>query len=175
MSSDTIILERTKSWIDQVVIGLQLCPFAEQPYKNNVISYHILRSLEGHKVIQKLLDLITEMVTSKVETGFLILPDLRMTFSEFFALVTDLNTELRMQGEEHTDLIAFHPEFYYDQVPPDATENATNRSPYPMIHLLNKMDLEKIVESGFDVQQLLEQNRKKLSQMTWGQIHLLYS
>ena len=105
------------------------------------------------------------------ETGFLITPNLEMDFPSFYDFVSDIQELLN--AEEMTDivLVAFHPEFTYDGQDPSHTTNATNRSPFPMIHIIPAKLFRDVRPE--QIERIVADNQTRLDGMTWDQIHMM--
>ena len=176
MQTESYYLVQTKRWIEKIVIGLNLCPFAKKPFFDGQISYKVNQE-------DQLVPLVNEVIeesmklnsTTDFETSLIILPGISLTFENFNDFILDLQELLDKDQEYQMKLIAFHPEFRYADSQPDETANATNRSPYPMIHILKKSSLEIAKNSQIDIPGLLINNKNRLSSMSWEEIRLLYS
>jgi len=51
-------------------------------------------------------------------------------------------------------LASFHPDYCFEGAPDDDAANYTNRSPYPMLHLIREQSLEEALEQ-FDQAELI--------------------
>ena len=168
--SDEQIIRETKQWIRNFVIGLNLCPFASQPFLENKIDYFVNRESEIIPILNSVLEICNLLVAqSDVETAFLILSELDIDFPSFHHMTEDLQT-ICSQKNIPIRLISFHPKFHYQSTSVDDTGNATNRSPFPMIHFLRKSSLAKASNSTIDIEQLLTRNKQTLTNMTWEEI-----
>ena len=99
-------------------------------------------------------------------TALVICPKLSLDFSSWHAWCADVGEHLLAEME--LQAVAFHPDFHYKGEDPADTTQSTNRSPYPMIHLLRKQDLDEItVEEGHRISSA---NKARLSKMTWEEI-----
>jgi uncharacterized protein len=81
------------------------------------------------------------------ETSFLILPEGFSDFLAYLDLVGLAEELLENEGFEGIYQVAsFHPEYMFEGSPEDDPANYTNRSPYPMLHLLREESIEKALE-----------------------------
>ena len=170
MKSEPEYICVTRSWIKNFVVGLNLCPFAKAPLEDNKVKF--LVGLENHPIpiFNSLFEMSIELRTSKkYKTAFLILPNISCSFPEFYDLSTTME-ELLLKEQCKVRLIAFHPSFTYDSTDVNDTTNATNRSPYPMIHILIQDDLAKVKTSDTDVDMITENNKAVLNKMNWSEI-----
>ncbi len=140
--------EQTLQWLDKVIIGENFCPFARKERLEERI-----RVVETHEKEQALLmqDLLDEMLLlendSSVETTLLVLTEGVKDFFDYLDLVELANRLVRQQQYEGVfQLATFHPDYLFADAPADATSHYTNRSPYPMLHIIREESLEKALE-----------------------------
>lgn len=162
MDKQTII-ERTRRWISSLVIGLNLCPFARRVFEAEKIHY-VVSDAEEEKTL--LLDLARELrvlATSsieRVETTLLIHPRVLgnfLDYNDFLDAGERQVADLGLRGI--IQIASFHPDYRFADTAPDAVENYTNRSPYPMLHLLRE---ESITQVASDPNELLEIPRRNI-------------
>jgi hypothetical protein len=73
---------------------------------------------------------------------------------------------LRSHGHEGTLQIAsFHPAYEFAGSAPDDIENCSNRSPYPMLHLLREDSIERAVAAFPDAGEIYERNIETLRRL----------
>jgi len=158
------------------VIGLGLCPFASAPYLERRILFSVHHETDLAPLTNEVLEVCRSLTnrSSHYETALFIAPHLKMDFESFNDYVMDLQDALDDRDPLTFVLVAFHPHFRYDQEDVESTTNATNRSPYPMIHVLKNSSLTMASQSGVNINQLLKSNQSKLSAMSWDQIRSRY-
>ena len=91
----------------------------------------------------------------------IIFPNQHPDFLEYldvFYLLED--TIQALQKEQIFQLASFHPDYQFADSAFDDAANATNRSPYPMIHILRCSDVEKAIESHADSLSIPQRNKK---------------
>ncbi|VAW54402.1 hypothetical protein MNBD_GAMMA06-829 [hydrothermal vent metagenome] len=158
------VIRQTKNWIKAIVIDLNLCPFAAQPFQNNTIEYIINsgNSLEQH--LQQLANSFTKLdASNNIETSLLIYPDAYQTFDDYLELLDFTNHLLDDLNYSGTYQIAsFHPDYCFEGSTKNDASNFSNRSPYPMLHLLREKSLEIAIASHPDIEKVPENNIKKL-------------
>lgn len=151
------VIEATRRWISSVVIGLNLCPFAGRVFAAARIRYVVSEAKQEDALLDDLAREIQTLVSTPilaVETTLLIHPCVLGAFpdyNDFLDSAERLLRELRQRGI--IQLASFHPDYQFAGTHPDAVENYTNRSPYPMLHLLRE---ESITASADDPNELLE-------------------
>lgn len=157
------VIAATREWIASVVIGLNLCPFAERVFQAGLIRY-VVSAAEDEKAL--LDDLATELkhlaatAVSSVETTLLLHPRVLRDFLAYNDFLDDADHLVEELGLTGTIQIAsFHPDYQFAGTAPDAVENYTNRSPCPMLHLLRE---ESITNLAADADDLLDIPRRNI-------------
>jgi hypothetical protein len=119
-----------------------------------------------------LTDLAQELVALQatdpaiVETTLLIHPDVLEDFFEYndFLDVADACLqELGVDGE--LQIASFHPDYQFADATAHAIENYTNRSPYPILHLLREASIEKAVAAMPDTGDIYRRNIETLRKL----------
>jgi len=145
------ITARTRLWLERAVIGLNLCPFAKAVHVKKQIRYAVSGASNADELLE---DLIKELQhlhsvpAEQIETTFLIHPAVLNDFMDYndFLGLADLTLEqLDLDGE--IQIASFHPDYQFSDVEPDDITNFTNRSPYPILHLLREASVTRAVES----------------------------
>ena len=130
------VIEQTRRWIHDVVIGLNLCPFARRVFDARLIRYTVTDAIDPDALRTALTaDLLSLAATPSegVETAFLIHPHALVEFLDYNDFVAETESLLRELGLEGVIQIAgFHPQYQFAGTRPDAVENYTNSSPFPM-------------------------------------------
>jgi uncharacterized protein len=163
-----LVIQQTKNWVKEVVIGLNLCPFASSVFEDNRISYIVINdnstadSMALH--LLHLADSFTELDnTNTFETSLLIFPEAYRQFDDyldFLEIANQLLEDLNYTGIYQ--LASFHPAYLFEGSTEEDASNYTNRSPYPMLHLLRESSIEKAVASYPNIEQVPENNINKL-------------
>ena len=163
-SQDETLIQKTKEWLQEVVIGLNLCPFAAAPFTKGLIGFSVtdLQALEEQA--QKVLENLNEQ---KFETSLLILNE-KISFEDFFDMFGGLEESMeKVDLHQHFQIVAFHPDFVFQGLERDDLANLVNRSPFPMIHFLKTSSFEKLnisVEEGEEISLRNEKHLKSLDQ-----------
>lgn len=170
-------LSATRNWIESVVIGLQLCPFAAAPFRKDQIRYVVSHAVTEQDLLQDLqaeLQYLFQAERKKVETSLLIHPFCLPEFEDywdFLALAEDLVVEENLEGE--IQLAGFHPKFRFAETETDDAENYTNRSPFPMIHLLREESVTQATDNYPDTDAIPERNVELLRKIGLKEIQAL--
>lgn len=166
------IVQQTKNWVKEVVIGLNLCPFAAQPFQKDTIEYTVCNGDSTEQHLQQLADCFSRMdETGDIETSLLIYPDAYQTFDNYLDLLDFANQLLDDLNYTGTYQVAsFHPDYLFDGSTEEDASNFSNRSPYPMLHVIREADLEKAIASFPDIEQVPENNIKKLREIGYQEM-----
>lgn len=163
MSPDAVVAA-TRRWIEALVIGLNLCPFARRVYDGDKVRYAVSEATDEVALLDDLrreLQSLAATPIETVETTLLIHPDALGDFLDYNDFLDVANREVRRLGLEGVVQIAsFHPDYRFADAEPDAVENYTNRSPYPMLHLLREESVSRIAD---DPDALLDVPRRNVA------------
>ncbi|MEO8249101.1 MAG: DUF1415 domain-containing protein [Burkholderiales bacterium] len=146
-----VAIADTERWLERAVIGLNLCPFAKAVHAKRQIHYAVSRATQPTDLLEDLIFELKELsaLTSiDRDTTLLIAPHFLndfLDFNDFLAQADDALAELRLEGT--IQIASFHPDYQFAGTPADDITNATNRSPYPTLHLLREASIERAVES----------------------------
>ncbi len=164
--SDEQVLSDTRHWIEQAVIGLNLCPFAKAVYVKNQVRLVVSRArhLDGFlDDLDRELALLKTTPAEQIDTTLLIHPTLFpdfFVFNDFLDVVDEVVDEHGLEGE--IQVAPFHPRFQFEGAEPDDVTNATNWAPYPTLHLLREASIDRAVASGDSAETIVERNLQTL-------------
>ena len=158
--------EQCCQWIERVILGLQLCPFAKQPYDKGLVRIVVSDSSTEADIIAAVLlecGVLDKTNTAALETTLLITPNALKDFDDYLATLSELQWHVNRSGYEGVYQIAsFHPLYQFDGTAIDDPENHTNRAPYPCFHLLREDSLSKVIDHYPDVEQIPHRNIARL-------------
>jgi uncharacterized protein len=148
MTSEQII-DRTKKWIVDVVIGCNLCPFAANVVKQRAIFYKVEDNVEMDTCLDSFVHEMKRLDNDiTIETSFLIFPNAFQKFDDYLDLVSLAENRLKRNGYEGVYQVAsFHPLYLFANSDENDPANYTNRSIYPMLHLLREESIDKALEN----------------------------
>ena len=162
MTESERIIAQTNKWIVDVVVGCNFCPFAAPVVKAGTIHYEVLVNADPKSALvalAKAFDLLD--VNEQIETMFLVFPDSFSSFDEYLGLVELAESFLEKQDKEGIYQIAsFHPAYFFAGSSEDDPSNYTNRSPYPMLHLLREESVSRAIDSFPGTEKIPQRNIK---------------
>ena len=169
LSSEDRVIEETRCWIERIVIGNNFCPFARKPFFNDTVRYSAAMAETPEGVVERLVEellLLRDADRAAVETTLLIIPNCFRDFDEynqFLDVVDAVIGEHELRGI--VQVASFHPEYRFADLSPDDVRNYTNRSPYPMFHLILEDSVEAARAAHSDVEGIPGANMERLEAM----------
>lgn len=170
-------INATRMWLEKAVIGLNLCPFAKAVHVKNQIRYAVsdARSPEElHDDLVSELQALNAANPDKIETTLLIHPYVLTDFLDYndFLDIADTTVEqLGLTGQ--IQIASFHPDYQFADTEPGDLDNLTNRSPFPILHLLREASVEHAVAAFPDAAQIYEKNIATVRRLGWKGWQLL--
>ena len=154
------VIDRTKKWIIDVVIGCNFCPFAANVVKQQAIFYKVE---ENTDVKACLASFVLEMERldndPAIETSFLIFPNAFQQFDDYLDLISLAEELLKRKGYEGIYQVAsFHPLYLFANSDENDPANYTNRSIYPMLQLLREESIDKALANYKDPESIPVRN-----------------
>jgi hypothetical protein len=139
------VIAQTKKWIVEVVVGCNFCPFAAREVKGDNIHYRVEAATELAACLQSFGEECTRLDQDEtIATTMLIFPNGFQGFDDYLELVALAEKLLKKSGYEGVYQVAsFHPLYRFAKSKADDAANYTNRSIYPMLHLLREEQVEK--------------------------------
>lgn len=167
--SDQQVIAATRTWLERAVIGLQLCPFAAGPYLTDRVRFCVSAQ---RSTVGLLDDLLRELQALRdadplqCETTLLIHPQVLTEFLDYNDFLDECDAavaELGLEGE--LQVASFHPQYQFADTAAQDITNFTNRSPYPMLHLLREASVERAAASFPDIDEIGPRNMATLRRL----------
>lgn len=172
MPTDEVVIAATRHWLEAAVIGLNLCPFAKSVHQKRQIGWQVSRAATEAALADDLRTALRRLAAaspSRLDTVLLIHPQVLQDFADYndFLDVADA-----MLDEEDLagvlQVASFHPQYRFADAPDDDVAHCTNRSPYPMLHLLREASIARAVAAYPDAAQIYERNIARLRELGWA-------
>jgi hypothetical protein len=156
------VVAATRRWIERAVIGLNLCPFARTAFETNGIRYSVSSAGDVDALVADLdveLRRLHDADAAECETTLLIHPHVLQNFLDYndFLDVADATLDALDVGDD-IQIASFHPAYQFAETSPDDVENCTNRSPFPMLHLLRQTSVDRAVATFPDTAAIYQSN-----------------
>jgi uncharacterized protein len=162
-------ITETRAWVERAVIGLNLCPFAKAVQVKGQVRYVVCASAEPEALLSALIDELHALANcepSETDTTLLIHPAALtdfLDFNDFLAVVDDTLDDLGYAGT--LQVASFHPQFQFADTGINDVSNATNRSPYPTLHILREASIDRAVAAFPDPEAIFEANIQTLEKL----------
>jgi hypothetical protein len=157
---DQQLITATQTWLKTFIIEYSICPFAKRELERESIRFSIDHDTE---IESCLLNLMLECdrldIDTSIETTLLIYDNAFTVFDDYLDFLELAETLLIEQGYEGVyQLASFHPDYCFEGAEPDDPANYTNRSPYPMLHLLRETSIDRAVATYPHPENIPERN-----------------
>jgi len=155
-------LDQTRRWLEQAVIGLNLCPFAKAVHTKGQIRWVESTATDVEALMADLVDELQRLAAADpeaVDTTLLVHPQVLgdfLDYNDFLDLADAALEELGLDGV--LQIASFHPRYQFEGTEPDAVENLSNRSPHPTLHLLREDSVERAVAAFPEAEAIYERN-----------------
>ena len=172
--ADAPYLDATTRWLERAVIGLNLCPFARAPHLQGRLRLRVSHARDTDTLLDDLCGELQSLAAADpadCETTLLIHPHVLGDFLDYndFLDSADAAVEtLKLDGV--LQVASFHPQYQFAGSAPDDIENASNRSPWPTLHLLREASVERAAEAMSDPDEIYRRNietLRKLGRAGW--------
>lgn len=171
------VIAATRKWLELAVIGLNLCPFAKAVHVKKQIRYVHSTAQDTESLLADLiaeLRLLDAVDPGEIDTTVLIHPDVLhdfLDYNDFLEVADEALARLDLEGV--IQIASFHPDYQFAGTARNDISNHTNRSPFPILHLLREVSIERAVEAVPDAEDIFERNietLQKLGKKGWKEL-----
>jgi hypothetical protein len=166
---DESAIVATRAWVDQAVIGLNLCPFAKAPQVKGQVRYVLSDAMTKAALLTDLVAELQHLATAQpdaLETTLLVHPRVLTDFSDFNDFLDEADAALAgLALDGQLQIASFHPQYRFAGTDADDVTNATNRSPYPTLHLLRETSVDRAVQAYPEAALIFERNMDTLREL----------
>lgn len=161
------VINSVRHWVEKVVIGLNLCPFAKQPYDLGIIRFEAYLEDDMTSQLEAIAKEVGVLINQpKLSNSLISFPNGLDDFDTFLDFVYLAERLLEQQSwEEDFQLANFHPDYRFEGTEADVPSNYTNRAPYPVIHIIRTEEMAEAIASYPDVEKVSENNIKKMNEL----------
>lgn len=162
-------LADTRHWVERAVIGLNLCPFAKAVAVRGQVRYVLSQATGTDALLEDLGEALLHLRDTPadlVDTTLLVHPAVLgdfLDYNEFLDSADALLESLDLDGV--LQVASFHPQYQFAGTLPDDIDNATNRSPWPTLHLLREDSVARAVAAFPDPDAIVSRNLDTLRQL----------
>jgi hypothetical protein len=168
-------LSATQKWLQTIIIQHNICPFAQREVERGSIRFVVDHDTDIERCLLHLIDECAYLDEHEdTETTLLIFDQAVSEFDDyldFLELAQDLLLDQDYEGIYQ--LASFHPAYCFEGAETDDAANYTNRSPYPMLHILRETSIDRAVSSYAQVEMIPERNIELLRNMGLAKMQAL--
>jgi len=176
ISSTVDHVKATRQWLEKIVVGMDLCPFARRELDSGRVRFSVSEAVDEVQLLQALeSELQLLFGDDSIGTTLLIHPFVLSAFdayNQFLDLADGLLVQMNLEGT--FQIASFHPDYQFADTHPDDAENYTNRAPYPTLHLLREASVAQAIAKYPDVEQIPVRNVEKMRALTAEQLKALF-
>ena len=168
-ADDDQIIEATRNWLEKAVIGLNLCPFAKAVHVKKQVRYVVSNATTPEALLETLmneLQLLSDTDPETTDTTLLIHPFVLgdfLDYNEFLDIADAAVEDMQLDGE--LQVASFHPDYQFADTDANDISNYSNRSPYPILHLLREESITRAVEAFPEAADIFDKNIETLEQL----------
>lgn len=167
--SDNDVIAATRHWLERAVIGLNLCPFAKAVQVKDQVRYVVSDATTPETLLKDLaaeLAWLAETDPATVDTTLLIHPHVLADFHDYNDFLDQADAAVDALGlEGEIQIASFHPHYQFAGTAYDEPGNCSNRSPYPILHLLREASVDRAVEAFPDPDAIVDRNLETLERL----------
>ena len=162
-------IEETTAWLEKAVIGLNLCPFAKAVHSKGQIRWVLSDATEPAALLELLVQELQHLAAAdpeSIDTTLIMHPQVLhdfLDFNDFLGVAEEALEEMGLSGV--LQIASFHPQFQFADTDKDDITNATNRSPFPTLHLLREDSVERAVAAFPDAEAIFDRNIETLRRL----------
>ena len=162
-------IEETTAWLEKAVIGLNLCPFAKAVHSKGQIRWVLSDATEPAALLELLVQELQHLAAAdpeSIDTTLIVHPQVLrdfLDFNDFLGVAEEALEEMGLSGV--LQIASFHPQFQFADTDEDDITNATNRSPFPTLHLLREDSVERAVAAFPDAEAIFDRNIETLRRL----------
>ncbi len=157
-----LVVAHTLAWVDRAVIGLNLCPFARAVRVKSQLRCVVSNACDTEVLLRTLCAEAQRLLDSEPaqgDTTLLVHPQVLADFADHNDFLDAAEAALFEMGCDGVlQLASFHPDYQFADTERDDVTNATNRSPYPTLHLLREASVDRAVEAFPETESIFETN-----------------
>jgi len=164
---DEEVVASVKSWIDKVIVGLNFCPFAKKEMERNTVRYAISPATQVNDALSHLLDELALLDQQQdMQTTLLVFPLGFADFERYLDMLELANSLLAQGGYGGIyQLASFHPDYCFEGEEQNDPANYTNRSPFPILHILRESSIEAVLKRYPEPESIPENNITKAREL----------
>ena len=171
------VIAATTAWLEKMVIGLNLCPFAKAIHVKKQIRFVVSLAVDSDALLadfRRELACLVATNPAEIESTLIIHPAVLTDFFEYNDFLAVCDSELEeMELDGIVQVASFHPAYQFAGTKVGDVTNYTNRSPYPTLHLLRESSVSRAVAQFPDVDGIYKSNMATMRKVGKAQLERL--
>jgi uncharacterized protein len=173
-----VVEQAVRQWLETVVMGLNLCPFAAAIVRGNRLRIVVSAARDEFALLDEVqaeINRLDDIPAAELDTTLMAIPTMLSSFDAYLGFLGEVDTLLKRQGKVGVYQVAsFHPRYRFDGLPPDDPSHFTNRAPVPLIHLLREDSVSEAALRHPDVGGIPQTNIRRMRELTTEQRRSLF-
>ncbi|VTQ69970.1 Protein of uncharacterised function (DUF1415) [Stenotrophomonas maltophilia] len=159
----------TRLWLERIVIGLNLCPFAKAVYVKDQVRFVLSDATTPEALVEQLAEelvLLRDTPAEQIDTTLIVHPQVLTDFLDYNDFLDNADAAIEaldLQGI--LQVASFHPDYQFEGVAANDASNYTNRAPFPTLHLLREDSVARAVDVYPDPDVIVERNIQTLDRI----------
>ncbi len=159
----------TRLWLERIVIGLNLCPFAKAVYVKDQVRFVLSDATTPEALVEQLAEelvLLRDTPAEQIDTTLIVHPQVLTDFLDYNDFLDNADAAIEaldLQGI--LQVASFHPDYQFEGVAANDASNYTNRAPFPTLHLLREDSVARAVDAFPDPDVIVERNIQTLDRI----------
>ncbi len=154
--------QQTRRWLEEFVVGLNLCPFARPLLGSKQLRVTVCEAANEQSLqtfFLSELDRLQSAPEAEIATSLLVFTKALAGFEDYLEFLDHAQELVYQSGLEGVvQLASFHPDYQFEGEAQDAASHYSNRSPWPTIHLIREDMLERVLTDFPDPEGIPERN-----------------
>jgi len=174
-NKDQQLIVATQNWLKTIIIEYSICPFAKRELERGSIRFVVSHDTAVENCLANLM-LECDRLNSDagIETTLIIYDQAFICFDDYLDFVELAEELLLVEDYEGVyQLASFHPDYCFDGVKQDDPANYTNRSPYPMLHLLRETSIDRAVDTYPHTEDIPQRNIELMRELGLAKVQAL--
>jgi hypothetical protein len=161
------LITQCQVWVDEFIVRLGICPFAKAVLDKQQLGWWIIEEQPLEDQLLALMGQVQSLLEQgEPETMLIILPTYQHQWLDFLTLVECANQLLQDHGLlRDIQIASFHPEYQFEGEAEDSASHFTNRSPWPMLHLIRQDSISRALANYPDPESIPERNIRLMKQI----------
>ncbi|MDX2424148.1 MAG: DUF1415 domain-containing protein [Amphritea sp.] len=156
----------TRQWVESMVVGLNLCPFAAPVVKDHSLRYAVTEAEGGEALVAAFLAEVERLVEAdeqSLSTTLFIVPTGLADFYDYLDQLQLFENLLQEAGLEGVlQFASFHPGYLFAGVAEDDLSHWSNRAPWPTFHIIREAEMSRALAHYSHPEQIPERNIQRL-------------